>query len=180
MWTYLNNEYYSRWQRWTTVHIFERGGWTLAYLNMIDRESISSGIVSLDAFFCNNTMGTVKVCKPYSFGWAHPKLYGSHTFTVPIVLALIGNYTIRTVRRFALLFIDWTKPFVMNYGSDACFVPWWLGGVYKCIDQVYEYYSWLEEVVFQNLSTVKSSHHHPFLNTANSDCVLLSHCLMWL
>ena len=41
-----------------------------------------------------------------------------------IVLALIGNYTIRTVRRFPLLFINLTKPFVINYRSAACFVPW--------------------------------------------------------
>ena len=50
------------------IYIFGRGGWTLAYLNMIDRQLLSSGIVSLDDFFCNNTMGTVNVCEPYSFG----------------------------------------------------------------------------------------------------------------
>ena len=51
-------------------------------LNMIDRQLMSSGVVSLDAFFCHNTLGTVEVCELN----AHPKLYGSHTSTVPIVL----------------------------------------------------------------------------------------------
>ena len=65
--TYWNSEYYSRSQD-EHQYIFGCGWWTLANLNMIDRQLMSSGIVSLDAFFYNNTMGTVNLCEPYSFG----------------------------------------------------------------------------------------------------------------
>ena len=48
------------------TYIFGCGGRTLAHWNMIDRQLMSSGIVSRDAFFCNNTMEMIKVCEPYS------------------------------------------------------------------------------------------------------------------
>ena len=53
--------------RWTPVYIFEGGGRTLTNLNMIDRQLMSSGIVSRDAFFCHNRFRTSHTSESWSF-----------------------------------------------------------------------------------------------------------------
>ena len=56
--TYLNSEYYLTCDDKMNTRIYIRG-WarTLTNLNMIDRQLMSSGIVSRDAFFCHNRNG---------------------------------------------------------------------------------------------------------------------------
>ena len=93
---------------------------------------------------------------------------------IPIRMAITQNFP--RAHNIPLEFrYQWPSSEIIRFEPfDGLLCSLVIRGVYKYLVKVYEYYSRVEEVAFQNL------HYHAFLNTANSNCILSSHCLMQL